>query len=71
MLVTVDALEFFIDTPGLLDHLLEQHIDDGRGYCKACPGPQAGRHRWPCQIRYIAELAEKARDNPDRARDYP
>ncbi|MDN5918977.1 MAG: hypothetical protein L0I76_28440 [Pseudonocardia sp.] len=60
--LTVDDLQFFLRTPGLLDHLLEQHIDDGGGYCKACPGPQSGRHRWPCQIRGIAEQAEKLRD---------
>ncbi|WP_214403531.1 hypothetical protein [Pseudonocardia lacus] len=45
--------------------LLAQHVDDGRGYCRACSLPQAGPSRWPCTLRAAAvaarDLARRAR----------
>ena len=54
---------FIVEQEGLLEALLEQHVDDGRGQCQACPGPQGGRRNWPCDVRLAADrAAEIARE---------
>lgn len=63
-----DALvEFILDQPGLLDALLDQHQDDGTGYCRACPGPQSGRRRFPCDVRRAVDRAASIRTKRGRA----
>lgn len=53
-------VQFIVDTPGLADALLAEHVDDGRGYCRACTlGAQRGYHRHPCTIRCTAERARQ------------
>ena len=46
--------------------LLTQHVDDGRGYCRACSLPQAGFTRWPCTLHAAALVARDLR--PTRRR---
>ncbi|ALE74727.1 hypothetical protein AD006_27835 [Pseudonocardia sp. EC080610-09] len=58
-----DALvSFLLSQDGLLDAILAEHVDR-RGWCPACPGPQSGRRRYPCDVRLIAERARRARDD--------
>jgi hypothetical protein len=46
------------------DALLAEHVDDGRGYCRACTlGAQRGYHRHPCNIRCTAERARRIERN--------
>ncbi|MBP2364586.1 hypothetical protein [Pseudonocardia parietis] len=52
---------FMLDQPGLLDLILSQHVDDDGGYCLACPGPQSGRRRFPCDVRQAADRAARLR----------
>ena len=44
-----DALvTFLIGQPTAVLRLLAEHIDDGRGGCRACPiGARRGHHPWP------------------------
>jgi hypothetical protein len=60
--------QFIVNNPGLADALLAEHIDDGRGYCRACAlGAQRGYHRHPCNIRCTAERARQIeRNQPTR-----
>lgn len=55
------AVAFLLDQPGLLDLVLAEHVNDGTGSCAACPGPQSGRRRWPCNVRLLAARAQRAR----------
>jgi hypothetical protein len=53
-------VEFIVGNPGLSDALVRQHVDDGRGYCRACAlGAQRGYQRFPCNIRRTAERARE------------
>jgi hypothetical protein len=53
-------VEFIVNNPGLSESLLEQHVDDGQGYCRACAlGAQRGYFRFPCDIRCTAERARE------------
>ena len=57
-------VQFIVDNPGLADALLAEHVDDGRGYCRACSlGAQHGYHRHPCNIRCAAERARRIERN--------
>lgn len=50
--------EAIADAPGLAERLLAEHADDGTGHCRVCTaGPQAGRQKYPCRLREIAEQA--------------
>jgi hypothetical protein len=57
----VNALvEFIVNNPGLSDALISEHIDDGRGHCRACAlGAQRGYYTFPCDIRCTAERARE------------
>lgn len=67
---TDDAVvRFLIDREGLLDMVLREHVDDGRGDCRACPGPQSGRRRFPCDVRRVAERASARRTVEQQAAD--
>jgi hypothetical protein len=53
-------VEFIVKNPGLSGSLLKQHVDDGRGYCRACAlGAQRGYFTFPCDIRLTAERARE------------
>jgi hypothetical protein len=53
-------VEFIVNNPGLADALRAQHVDDGRGYCRACAlGAQRGYQRFPCEIRRTANRARE------------
>jgi hypothetical protein len=53
--------EFVATGRAVIAQLLATHVDDGTGHCKVCPGgPQAGRARFPCRLRELAEEAEEA-----------
>ncbi|ALE72414.1 hypothetical protein AD006_11070 [Pseudonocardia sp. EC080610-09] len=53
-----DALvEFIAARPDLLRTLLAEHVATPGGDCRACPGPQSGRRRHPCDVRRAAERA--------------
>jgi hypothetical protein len=57
---TSPLVEFIVKNPGLSDALLQRHVDDGQGYCRACAlGAQRGYHRFPCDIRRTAERARE------------
>ena len=48
---------------GMAERLLAQHVDDGRGRCRACPvGGQQGYQRWPCTIVVHARNAKTLLD---------
>lgn len=55
------AVAFLLGHPGLLDTVLDEHVDDDTGYCAACPGPQSGRRRFPCNVRLLAARVERVR----------
>lgn len=55
------VVEFIARQDGMAERLLAIHVDDGNGYCAACPlGGQAGFHAWPCTIH---NYATRARDS--------
>lgn len=53
-------VQFIVNNPGLADALIAQHVDDGRGYCRACAlGAQRGYQRFRCDIRRTADRARE------------
>jgi hypothetical protein len=61
--VPVDAVvAFLIDQPTAVTRLLADHVDDGRGDCRACGiGAQRGHHTWPCSLHAAATAARAGR----------
>ncbi|WP_219414369.1 hypothetical protein [Pseudonocardia nigra] len=58
-----------VSQPGMVDRLLEQHVDDGTGRCLVCSGgAQSGRHAWPCTIHEYARRAFEAQCGPSPTR---
>jgi len=57
----VDPLvQMILGQPGMSERLIDEHQDDGRGRCRACPvGGQRGQQSWPCTIRQAADTAER------------
>ncbi|MEU6698299.1 hypothetical protein [Pseudonocardia sp. NPDC046786] len=56
------ALAFLLHQPGLLDALVAEHVDDGRGDCAACPGPQSGRRRWARSLAGVQVFVDRGAD---------
>jgi hypothetical protein len=57
-------VQFIVNSPGLAEALIAEHIDDGRGYCRACAlGAQRGYHQHPCNIRCAAERVRQIKRN--------
>ena len=56
------ALAFLLEqpTPGLLDALLVEHVDDGGGNCAGCTDSEAV-WAWPCEVWKIADRASGVR----------
>lgn len=54
--VDLDPLAALIARLELSTTLLEQHIADAAGNCRACTG-QVTEHTWPCSIVWRAERA--------------
>jgi hypothetical protein len=66
MLSADPLVVLIISQPGMIDRLLAQHVDDGRGRCRVCVvGAQAGHQVWPCSIGHAAA---QARDVQRRGR---
>lgn len=62
--VVSPLVQFIVNNPGLADALLAEHVDDGRGYCRACAlGAQRGYQRFKCEIRRTAERARQIEHN--------
>ena len=62
MSVVVALATFLVEQPAAVAKLLQQHVDDGRGGCRACGiGSQAGFLPWPCTIHTAAEMAAATR----------
>lgn len=45
--------------PGVVDLLLDAHVQDGAGYCRGCRLPQAGHMKWPCSLVAYARQARR------------
>jgi hypothetical protein len=53
-------VQMILSQSGMAVRLIEEHVDDGSGRCRACPvGGQRGRHAWPCTLRLAAEEAQR------------
>jgi hypothetical protein len=53
-------VEFMLLNAGLADTPITEHVDDGRGYCRACSlGAQRGWQKFPCDIRCNAARARE------------
>jgi hypothetical protein len=51
----VDALAVFLaGQPTAVARLLAEHVDDGRGDCRACSLPQGGYVPWPCTLAAVS-----------------
>ncbi|HZG91345.1 MAG TPA: hypothetical protein VEZ42_14130 [Pseudonocardia sp.] len=51
---------FLIGQPEAIQKLLADHVDDGRGDCRACSvGGQRGHHTWPCSLHAVAAEARR------------
>jgi len=48
---------FLLGQPAAVETLLAQHVDDGRGHCRACGLGQRGYLTWPCTIHTAAARA--------------
>lgn len=48
-----------LDSPGMVDAIRRDHVDDATGHCKACPSVISGRDRWPCNLRLAAGRANQ------------
>jgi hypothetical protein len=58
--VLAELTVFLLLRPTATEKLLAQHVDDGRGRCKACSlGAQQGHHLWPCTIYAAAARASR------------
>jgi hypothetical protein len=58
--VLAELTVFLLLRPAATEKLLAQHVDDGRGRCKACSvGAQQGHHLWPCTIYAAAVRASR------------
>ena len=55
-------ITFIANQNGLADHLLAEHVATAGGDCAACPGPQSGRRRWPCDTHLAARAAKRQHD---------
>lgn len=74
--MSADALAaFLVDQPTAIGRLLADHVDDGRGHCRACTiGGQQGFLAWPCTIYIAASKAarlRKVRTPPPRSQEPP
>ena len=53
-------VQMILGQSGMSERLIDEHRDDGRGRCRACPvGGQRGQHSWPCTIRLAADEADR------------
>ncbi len=58
--ITTELATFLSAQPTATAKLLAQHVDDGHGYCRACPlGAQHGHQVWPCTIYAAAARASR------------
>jgi hypothetical protein len=58
--VLAELTVFLLLRPAATEKLLAQHVDDGRGRCKACSvGAQQDHHLWPCTIYAAAVRASR------------
>ncbi len=46
--------------------LIDQHLPDAAGLCRACRSSTGVRQHWPCRLATVADLARRAAaDRPD------